>query len=189
MIDIPAYLSYIWKLLITPNGILSVLGVAGIVWLWRLYGKKMEIPGLAAELIPEESWFIHRDDNHRLVIVISLRLTNKGGKEIRLVNAKFSGYSPKEQSLPVLLEGHDRSVPLPFPKHEQYFKGKEFGVAPFASKQIWLYYESGSVDTRHRLGAPLILRSADGKRTPVRVELTRHVQQLQLYREQSLGLV
>lgn len=184
MIDIPAYLIYVFRLLMTPTGLLSVAGLVGLVWLGRLYLKRIEIPGLVVAVVPEDTWFIHRDDNHRLAAVVTLRLTNKSGQEIRLKSARFSGYAPKEHVVPILLEGKTTSHPLPFPQAEHYYHGKEFAIAPFSTTTIWLYYDSGSVDLRNRMSAPLVLRDTKGKRTSIRVEITRHPYQLQLYQQQ-----
>jgi len=184
--DIPAYLSYVFQLLMTPNGLMTVAGVGGLAWLVKLYLRKIEIPGLEVAVVPEDTWFVHRDDNHRLAAVVTLRLTNKSGQEIRLKSARFSGYAPKEHVTPILLEGKASSHPLAFPKGEHYYSGKELGIAPFTTSTIWLYYDSGSVDLRNRVSAPLVLRDARGKRTSVRVEITRHPYQLQLYQQQIL---
>jgi hypothetical protein len=168
----------------TPNGLLSVAGLVGLAWLAKLYLRKIEIPGLVVAVVPEDTWFIHRDDNHRLAAVVTLRLTNKSGQEIRLRSARFSGYAPKERALPILLEGKASSHPLPFPTGDQYYNGKDYSIAPFTTSTIWLYYDSGSVDLRNRMSAPLVLRDARGKRTSVRVEMSRHPYQLQLYQQQ-----
>lgn len=184
MIDIPAYFSFAFRLLMTPNGLLAVAGMVGLAWLVRLYLRKIEIPGLAISVVPEDTWFIHRDDNHRLAAVVTLRLANKSGKEIRLRSARFSGYSPKETAAPILLEGKASSHPLPFPSGDQFHNGRDFGISPFTTATIWLYYDSGSVDLRNQMSAPLVLRDAQGKRSAVRVEMSRHPYQLQLYQQQ-----
>ena len=184
MDTIIAYLRFIVDLLLTPKGIAAVAGVVGLVWLTRLYDRSRQIPGLRVEVLPDDSWFIHRDDTHRLVAVVTLQLSNAAGQEIRLVNARFSGYSPKETTPPLLLEGKNTSVPPPYPEGDSFHKGLDYRLSPFSTRHIWLYYESGSVDLRNRMGAPLVLRASDGKRTSVRVDLYRHPTQIKLYREQ-----
>lgn len=184
MMDIPAYIAYAFRLLMTPNGLASVAAVLGFLWFIRLYRKKVEIVGLTAEIVPDDSWFVHRDDNHRLAAVISLRLHNRGGTEIRLVSVRFSGYAPKEVVSPILLEGKNTSHPLPFPSHDHYYRGIDYRIAPFATQSIWLYFDSGSVELHSKMSAPLVLRDHHGKRTSVRVEITRHPYQVQLYRQQ-----
>ena len=184
MMDLPAYLKYAFKLLMTPNGIASIVGLAGVAWLVRMYLKKIEIPGLTVAFLKDESWFLHRDDSHRLVIVVSLELTNRSGQEARFKSMKFSGYTPRQEAPAVLLEGKQTSVPAPFPEYDQFYEGAEYGAAPFTTQRVWLYFESGSVDLRNRMSAPLVLRTADGRRTSVRIDLYRHPFQVQLYREQ-----
>ena len=184
MMDLPAYFKYALTLLMTPNGIAAVVGVAGVIWLARMYLKKIEIPGLTVEFLKDESWFLHRDDSRRLVIVVSLELTNKSGQEARFTSIKFSGYSPRQEALPVLLEGKQTSVPAPFPEYDQYNAGADYGAAPYATQRVWLYFESGSVDLRNKMSAPLVLKTGNGRRTSVRVDLYRHPYQVQLYREQ-----
>lgn len=184
MMDLPAYFKYAFTLLMTPNGIAALLGLAGVVWLARMYLKKIEIPGLTVAFLKDESWFLHRDDSHRLVIVVSLELTNRSGQEARFKSIKFSGYSPRREAPPVLLDGKQTSVPAPFPEYDQYYEGAGYGAAPFTTQRIWLYFESGSVDLRNRMSAPLVLKTVGGRRTSVRVDLYRHPHQVQLYREQ-----
>ena len=183
MIDIPAYFKFAMQLLLTPNGVLTVSGIVGVLWLMRMYNRKMEIPGLEIDVLREESWFVHRDDTHRLVAVVSMELRNKSGQEIRFKSIRFSGYQPRKETPPILLEGRRMSVPLPYPDYVHYYQGADFRLAPFTTQRVWCCYESGSVDLRNRMSAPLVLRSETGKRTAVRVELVRHPYQIQLYRE------
>jgi hypothetical protein len=185
-LDIPAYLSYALKLLLTPNGIAAAAGVAGLVWLWRFYRKKMEIPGLDVETIPSDTWFVNRDDDRRLCMVVSLRLANRSGQEIRVSSARFSGYSPRKDVRPILLEGRQVSLPLPFPQYDHYYRGGQYSIPPFTTRTVWFCYERGSAELRNQLDAPLVLRDANGRRTSVRVTLYRHPYQAQLYKEHLL---
>ncbi len=180
---IVAYLQYILELLVTPNGMVAVAGIVGLVWLYRLYDRSRQISGLRVVVVEDDTWFVHRDDTHRLVMVITLELTNTSGQEVHVANARFSGYSPKEITPPILLEGKNTSVAVPYPEGAHYYRGLDYRLSPFATERIWLYYESGSVSLRNKMGAPLVLRAADGKRTAVRVEMYRHPQQVALHRE------
>ena len=181
---ISVYVKYILDLLLTPNGIAAMAGVVGLIWLYRIYDRSRLIPGLRVVLVEDDTWFIHRDDTHRLVAVVTLELTNTSGQEVSIANARFSGYSPKEITPPILLEGKNTSTPLQYPDGVHYYRGMDYRLSPFATQRLWMYYESGSVDLRNRMSAPLVLRAADGRRTSVVVETYRHATQLELYREQ-----
>ena len=93
------------QFLSTSAGVWTLTGLAGFVVLAIVYHRQRQIPGLTVENIEDDTWFINRDDNHRLAIVVSLHLTNKSGMPIRLRNCKLSGYSPKEPPSRVVLRG------------------------------------------------------------------------------------
>ena len=181
MPDLSAYFKLFLELLLSPNGMLTAGAAVAAAWLARLYFKKKRIPGLVVETIPEDTWFVHRDDNRRLSIVIALRLVNKSGREARIRSVRFSGYSAAQEAPPILLEGAQTSAPLPYPKGEQYRAGMEFRIPPYSTQTAWALYVSKSVDLRNRMSAPLTIRSTDGKRTALRVELRRHPWQIALY--------
>jgi len=180
---ISAYFKYILDMLMTPNGVAAVACVAGLIWLARLYDRSRQIPGLRIRVVEDDSWFIHRDDTHRLIATVTLELTNTSGSEIRILNARFSGYVPRETTPPILLEGKNTATPLPYPDGAHYYRGLDYRLGPFSTERVWLYYESGSVDLRNRMSAPLVLRADDGKRSSIRVELFRHPKQVELYKE------
>ena len=50
----------------TSTGHWTLLGVGSIVAFAVVYHKKRQIVDFTAEVIEEDSWFINRDDNHRL---------------------------------------------------------------------------------------------------------------------------
>ena len=77
-------LKQLLQFLATPTGQWVFLGLISFIVLVILYKKKRQIPGLTVEVIPEDTWFINRDDNHRLAIVVSLHLTNKSSAPIRI---------------------------------------------------------------------------------------------------------
>ncbi|GIX06137.1 MAG: hypothetical protein KatS3mg115_0540 [Candidatus Poribacteria bacterium] len=183
---IEAYLKYLWNLIWTPNGLLTVGTILGVVWLYRLYSKRMEIPGLTIEVLGQESWFVHRDDNHRMVIVLSLRLQNRSGQEVQIERMRFSGYAPVEKPTPIVLEGKRNSVPLPYPGHEFYSGREPLSIPPYSERTVWVCFESRVVDLKNRIAAPLVLRSKSGHRNSVRVQLARHPYQIQLYYESWL---
>ena len=77
-------LKQLLQFLATPTGQWVILGFVSFVALAIVYNRKRQIPGLTVALIPEDTWFINRDDNHRLAIVVSLHLINKSSAPIRI---------------------------------------------------------------------------------------------------------
>ena len=181
MPDLPAYLKMIAQLLFTPNGALAAAATAAAALLIRAALKKREIPGLTIETVPQDTWFIHRDDNRQLAIVVTLKIDNRSGRETRLETMRFSGYKPQNDAPPILLEGAQTSAPLPYPDAEQYRPDQACAVPPFSTQTLWALYASKSVHLRNKLSAPIILKSSDGKRTALRVDIRRHPWQIALY--------
>ena len=76
------------QFLLSSAGMWTLTGLVSSVVLAIVYHRKRQIPGLTVENIEDDTWFINRDDNHRLAIVVSLHLTNRSGMPIRLRKCK-----------------------------------------------------------------------------------------------------
>lgn len=187
-------LKQLLQFLSTPTGQSVVLGLACFIALAVIYHKKRQIPGLTVEVIPEETWFINRDDNHRLAIVISLHLINKSSAPIRIRKCKLSGYSPKPPPEKLLLEGHDTSVELTYPKYDLFVDvgghpsehTSEYVLNPYTEQRMWVFYNSGIVTMTNMLRAPIVLRDVNRKRKSLHVAVPRNMEQIQLYREAAM---
>ena len=88
-----------------------------------IYHQKRQIPGFTIEAITDDTWFINRDDNHRIAIIVSLRLINKSGSPIRIQRCKLSGYSPKIPPEELVLDGYDKTIGLEYPKYDPFEPG------------------------------------------------------------------
>ena len=138
-------LKQILQFLATPTGNWVIFGLVSFVALAIVYNRKRQIPGLTVEVIPEDTWFINRDDNHRLAIVVSLHLINKSSAPIRIRKCKLSGYSPKPPPEQLLLQGHDTSVELTYPKHDLFVDvgahpsehTSEYVLNPYTEQRMW----------------------------------------------------
>lgn len=178
----------------TPTGQSIVLGLACFIGLAVIYHKKRQIPGLTVEVIPEDTWFINRDDNHRLAIVVSLHLINKSSAPIRFRTCKLSGYSPKSPPEKLLLQGHDTSVELAYPKHDLFADvgghpsahTSEYVLNPYTEQRMWVFYNSGIVTMTNMLRAPIVLKDANRRRKSIHVAVPRNMEQIQLYREAAM---
>ena len=148
-----------------------------------LYYKRKQIPNFFIELIQEDTWFVNRDDNRRLAMVVSLKLTNKSSRRVQFLKCKLSGYSPKENPAKIYLEGIDKTIPLDFPPYEQYYAGLKYYVEPYSVKEIWLYYESRSVTTSNLIKTPLVIKDTNRKRKSVGVFIPRNTEQIAIYRD------
>ena len=187
-------LKQLLQFLSTPTGQSVVLGLACFIALAVIYHKKRQIPGLSVEVIPEDTWFINRDDNHRLAIVVSLHLINKSSAPIRIRKCKLSGYSPKPPPEKLLLEGHDSSVELTYPKHELFVDvgghpsehTSEYVLNPYTEQRMWVFYNSGIVTMTNMLRAPILLKDVNRKRKAIQVAVPRNMEQIQLYREAAM---
>ena len=187
-------LKQLLQFLATPTGNSVILGVISFVLLAIVYHRKRQIPGLTVEMIPEDTWFINRDDNHRLAIVVSLHLINKSAAPIRIRACKLSGYSPKPPPEKLVLEGHDTSVELAYPKHD-FFAGtgghpsehtSEYVLNPYTEQRMWVFYHSGIVTMTNMLRAPIVLKDMNRKRKAIQIAVPRNMEQIQLYREAAM---
>ena len=187
-------LKQLLQFLATPTGNWVILGVISFVVLAILYHKKRQIPGLTVEVIPEDTWFINRDDNHRLAIVVSLHLINKSSAPIRIRNCKLSGYSPKAPPEKLFLEGHDTSVELTYPKHDLFADmgahpsdhTSAYVLNPYTEQRMWVFYHSGIVTMTNMLRAPIVIRDANRKRKSIQIAVPRNMEQIQIYREAAM---
>ena len=167
----------------TSTGHWTLLGVGSIVAFAVVYHKKRQIVDFTAEVIEEDSWFINRDDNHRLAIVVSLHLINKSGAPVRVWKCKLSGYTPRENPPRFVLNGYDRTIELEHPKYDHFYAGQEYVVNPYSEQRMWAYYESRLVTLSNLLRAPIVIKDANRKRKSVPVAIPRNEQQIELYNE------
>ncbi len=187
-------LKQLLQFLTTPTGQWVLLGLISFVTLAIVYNRKKQIPGLTVEVIPEDTWFINRDDDHRLAIIVSLHLINKSSAPIRICNCKLSGYSPKPPPEKLFLQGHDTTVELAYPQHDLFVNlgshpaeyTYEYVLNPYTEQQMWVFYRSGIVTMTNLLRAPIVLRDVNGKRKSVQVAVPRNMDQIQLYREAAM---
>ena len=184
----------ILKFLASPNGIWFILSLGCVIALLYLYYRWKQIPGLTVELIKDDTWFINRDDNNKLAIIISLHLTNKSSSPIQIHRCKLSGYTPKMPPEQMFLEGYDKTVELVLPKYDSYSEivGKSENITssyvlnPYTEQRMWVYYESGIVTLTNILRAPIVIKDLNGKRKSLQVAVPRNMEQIQLYREAAM---
>ena len=187
-------LKQLLEFLATPTGNWVTIAVISFIVLAVVYHKKRQIPGLTVEVIPEDTWFINRDDNHRLAIVVSLLMINKSSTPIRIRNCKLSGYSPKPPPEKLVLEGHDTSVELTYPKHDLFAGAdghpseytSEYVLNPYTEQRMWVFYRSGIVTMTNMLRAPIVIRDMNRKRKSIQVAVPRNMEQIQIYREAAM---
>ena len=187
-------LKQLLQFLATPTGNWVILGVISFVVLAIIYHKKRQIPGLTVAVIPEGTWFINRDDNHRLAIVVSLLMINKSSAPIRIRSCKLSGYSPKPPPEKLLLEGHDTSVELQYPAYDRFADvhghpsehTSEYVLNPYTEQRMWVFYNSGIVTMTNMLRAPIVLKDTNRKRKSIQIAVPRNMEQIQLYREAAM---
>lgn len=187
-------LKQLLQFLATPTGNWVILGVISFVILAILYHKKRQIPGLTVEVIKDDTWFINRDDNHRLAIVVSLHLINKSSAPIRIRNCRLSGYSPKPPPENLFLEGHDTSVELAYPKYDLFADigshpsehTAEYVLNPYTEQRMWVFYHSGIVTMTNMLRAPIVIKDANRKRKAIQIAVPRNMEQIQIYREAAM---
>ena len=182
------------RFLSTPTGQSVVLGIACFIAVAVIYNRKRQIPGLTVAVIPDDTWFINRDDNHRLAIVVSLHLINKSSAPIRIRKCKLSGYSPKPPPEKLLLQGHDTSIELAYPKHDLFVDvgahpsehTSEYVLNPYTEQRMWVFFHSGIVTMTNMLRAPIVLRDVNRKRKSIQIAVPRNMEQIQLYREAAM---
>ena len=187
-------LKQLLQFLATPTGQWVLIGLISFIVLAIVYNKKRQIPGLTVAVIPEDTWFINRDDNHRLAIVVSLHLTNKSSAPIRIRRCKLSGYSPKPPPEKLFLQGHDTTVELTYPKYDLFVDvdghpaahTAEYVLNPYTEQRLWVFYRSGIVTMTNMLRAPIVLRDINGKRKAIHIAVPRNMDQIQLYREAAM---
>lgn len=187
-------LKQLLQFLATPTGNWVILGVISFVVLAIVYHKKRQIPGLTIAVIPEGTWFINRDDNHRLAIVVSLHLMNKSSAPIRIRSCKLSGYSPKPPPEKLVLEGHDTSVELVYPKYDLFAGAgghpsqhtSEYVLNPYTEQRMWVFYHSGIVTMTNMLRAPIVIKDMNRKRKSIQAAVPRNMEQIQIYREAAM---
>ena len=187
-------LKQLLQFLATPTGQSVLLGVVSFIALAIIYNKKRQIPGLTVAVIPEDTWFINRDDNHRLAIVVSLHLINKSSAPIRIRRCKLSGYSPKPPPEKLFLQGHDTTVELTYPKYDLFVDvgshpaehTSEYVLNPYTEQRMWVFYRSGIVTMTNMLRAPIVLRDVNRKRKALQIAVPRNMEQIQLYREAAM---
>ena len=107
---IKALITQLLKFFVTEIGFSVLIGIIGIILLGFVYNKLKQIPGLEIEVIPEDTWFINRDDKNILSIVVSLNVKNKSPQRIKIRKCKLSGYSPKENPPKLYLEAPDQNI-------------------------------------------------------------------------------
>ena len=187
-------LKQLLQFLATPAGNWVVFGLISFVALAIVYNRKKQIPGLTVEVIPDDTWFINRDDNHRLAIVVSLHLINKSGAPIRIRKCKLSGYSPKLPPEKLILQGYDTSIELTYPQYDHFVDvgahpsehTSEYVLNPYTEQRLWVFYHSGIVTMTNMLRAPIVLGDVNRKRKSIQIVVPRNMEQIQLYREASM---
>ena len=164
---------------------LSLLGLGCLVALGVAYNKHKTIQGLLIDVIQEDTWFVNRDDNKKIAIVVSLSLTNKTTRQIKILNCKLSGYFPKDNPSKIYLQTEEdntnNKIWVDFPKYEQFIYGKPYVINPFSNQKIWVYYESRAITMSNLFEVPIFLKSFDKKRKSAQVRIPRHPQQLMIY--------
>ncbi len=187
-------LKQLLQFLATPTGNTVLIAVVSFIAIAIIYNKQRQIPGLTVEVIPDDTWFINRDDNHRLAIVVSLHLINKSSAPIRIRRCKLSGYSPKPPPEKLFLQGHDTTVELTYPKYDLFVDvgghpaehTSEYVLNPYTEQRMWVFYRSGIVTMTNMLRAPIVLRDVNRKRKAIQIVVPRNMEQIQLYREAAM---
>ncbi len=162
-----------------------VLGIAVAIGLVYLYNRRKDISELGVEAVQDDTWFITRDDNNRVAIVVSVELSNKGTRGVSVVDCKLSGYSAREYPEDIRLTGPEGEQDLCFPEHKHFSKEEGFYLGPYSSETLWFYYESRTVTMRNLLEAPLTIRDSDRKRKSIRARIPRHADQIAIYKEMA----
>ncbi|MBM3239775.1 hypothetical protein FJZ31_26120 [Candidatus Poribacteria bacterium] len=176
-----------------------MITITSVIVIGFLYYKKKQIHGFEIEVIQDDTWFVNRDDNHRLAMVVSLKLINQTNQRIQISKCKLSGYSPKENPVPISLqpkaegvgelrgtkqtEHLDKIIPLYFPNYDLYYAGMQYDVKPHSTQQIWVYYESRSVTMTNLIQTPLVIKDVNNKRKSVQVRIPRQAEQIKIHQE------
>ncbi len=162
-----------------------VMGIGVIIGLLVMYNRKKDISRLEVQLVKEDTWFITRDDNNRVGIVVSVNLSNSSARGVRVVDCKLSGYSARERPEDIYLVGPEGEQELKFPEHTHFGKEKGFYLGPASSETLWCYYESRAVTMRNVLQAPFTIRDSEKKRKTIRAQIPRQADQIAIYREMA----
>jgi hypothetical protein len=174
---------------------LGLISIASVIVIGFLYYKKKRIDGFEIEVIQDDTWFVNRDDNHRIAMVVSLKLINQTNNRIQISKCKLSGYSPKENPAPISLQhldkiplpplgkGENKTIPLYFPNYDLYYAGMQYDVKPHSTQQIWVYYESRSVTMTNLIQTPLVIKDVNNKRKSVQVRIPRQAEQIKIHQE------
>jgi hypothetical protein len=162
---------------------LGLISIVSTIFIGSLYHKKKQIPGLEIEVIQDDTWFVNRDDNHRIAMIVSLKLVNKTDNRIQISRCKLSGYSPKENPPPISLQHLDKTIELNFPNSDLYSAGIQYDVKPNSTQQIWAYYESRSVTMTNLIQTPLIIKDVNNRRKSIRVQIPRQMEQIKIHHE------
>ena len=178
-------LKLLFEFIKTPTGNWTVLGIICIVILAVLYDRQRQIPGLTAEQIIEDTWFVTRDDNRKLAIFISLKLTNKDGGPVRLTNCRLSGYKPNVPPPELVLQGFDKAIELDFPTYVFFQPNEEHIINPYTEQKMWVYFESGMITMTGMLRTQLVVKNANRKRKALQVTIPRNMAQVLIYREDA----
>ncbi|MDP6597997.1 MAG: hypothetical protein QGI86_19305 [Candidatus Poribacteria bacterium] len=178
-------LKLLFEFIKTPTGNWTVLGIICIVILAVLYDRQRQIPGLTVEQIIEDTWFITRDDNRKLAIFISLKLTNKDGGPVRLTNCRLSGYKPKIPPPQLVLQGFDKAIELDAPAYDFFQPNEEHIINPYTEQKMWVYFESGMITMTGMLRTQLVVKNANRKRKALQVTIPRNMAQVLIYREDA----
>ncbi len=166
---------------------LVVLSIFVIIALIYLYNRRKSMPELEVKLIGNDTWFVNRDDNKRVGIVVSVGLRNKSTSGIYIKDCKLSGYSPKENPGEISIEDLDgkQKFKLNLPLHKHYSKGQDFYIGPYASENLWFYYESRSMTMSNLIETPLCIKDSRKKRKSIRISIPRHAHQIAIYEQMS----
>lgn len=162
-----------------------VCSIGIVIVLLVMYNRRKTIPDLKAEVVKDDTWFVTRDDNNRVGIVVSIHLNNKATRGVHITNCRLSGYSAKEHPDEIYLKGPEDEQNLSFPEYKHFCRGQNYYLGPYSSETIWLYYESRSVTMRNVLNAPLTIRDSNKKRISTQVQIPRHADQIAIYQEMA----
>jgi hypothetical protein len=161
------------------------MGIGVAIGLIILYNRRKSISELEIQLVQEDTWFTTREDNNRVGLVISVKLSNKATRGIYITNCKLSGYSAREYPQEIHLVDTEGEKKLDFPEHRHFFRGEDFYLGPYSSETLWFYYESRAVTMKNVLEAPLTIRDAEKRRKSIRVRIPRHADQIAIYEEMA----
>lgn len=173
----------LWSILSSKVLPFAILGIVIVVGLYILYKRRKSIPGLEAQVLQKDTWFVTRDDNNRVGIVVSVKISNKTPRGLYITNCKLSGYSARENPAEIHLEGSEKKQKIDFPPHKHYYKGQDFYLGPSSSETLWFYYESRITTMRNVLETPLTIKDSEKRHKTIRLAITRHADQIAMYQE------